>query len=470
MPTQANRVTAKKLGPDLSYLAVIEKLITAIGQETNKKRILGPVLPYALTVSGTDVGALLVTGDTANSFRAVVQRGLSKEIVRQLTTGDLSNLLLVGQRLWMKPQPVQINPDQSLLSGHHLRYLFGLPLRFGGRVLGAIVIGSSRQEYHSLTPVQQQRLATIAHLVALFLDDLRLRTQNASLNAKPVQGDSAAPPEAAAMAEYEHDLEQLLAAVMTAEEEVANQNVDLGLLNNLSTKMIGTMPLNVVLDTAIKQTLSAMQSEAAWCYLWQDGHLVMQGCHGLSENYIRNMQYLSPGNGAEGMAFTRREAIFRDAVLFHSGQMRRFVQEEGLVSVAATPLFANGEPFGVLAVGNRANREWSARDHRMLVSIGQRVELAIASSKMVAVVQEEASVMEDRYQELQQSNVQLARRAKELEQEVDSLREAGEQIWRALAASQFARRNNITSDSINENLITSLERALVNPPQDQTYR
>jgi signal transduction protein with GAF and PtsI domain len=308
--------------------------------------------------------------------------------------------------------------------------------------------------------VQQQRLNTIAHLVALFLDDLRLRTQNASLaQGKP---SSPPPPESpGALAEYEHDLEQLLAAVMSAEEEVANQNVDLGLLNSLSTKMIGALQTKQVLSTAIKQTGEAMQADAAWCYLQQDGALTLSGQHGLSDKYVENMAHLPPGTGAEGMAFTRQEPILRDALLFHSGKMRSLVQEEGLMAIAAVPLFAGGEPFGVLAVANRRNREWSERDRRMLVSIGQRVEQAIVNSQKFTAATEKASTLEHEYRTLQQDNIELTRKAAALEQQLQSLHQSEQQIWRALAASQHARRNSISLQEVDEELIQSLRQALV---------
>ncbi len=460
MPTKSGYTIAQNLGPDQSYVVVIEKLITAIGQETNKKRILGAVLPYALTVSGTETGVLLVTRD-AKSFQAVARLGVSKEVVRQLTGGDLGNLLLMGQRLWMKPQPMQLNPEQALLGRHHLKYMFGLPLRFAGRILGAIVVGSHHREYHTLTPVQQQRLNTIAHLVALFLDDLRLRTQNATL-VNQGKASSPSPQESpGALAEYEHDLEQLLAAVMNAEEEVASQNVDLGLLNSLSTKMIGALQTKQVLSTAIKQTGEAMQADAAWCYLMQDGELMLSGQHGLSDKYVENMAHLSPGTGAEGMAFTRQEPILRDALLFHSGKMRGFVQAEGLVAIAAVPLFAGGEPYGVLAVANRRNREWSERDRRMLVSIGQRVEQAIVNSQKFTAATEKASTLEHQYQALQQSNTDLVHKAAALEQQLQTLRQAEQQLWVALAASQHARRNSISTEDVDESLINSLKEALM---------
>jgi GAF domain-containing protein len=170
------------------------------------------------------------------------------------------------------------------------------------------------------------------------------------------------------------------------------------------------------------------------------------------------MQRLSPGDGVEGMAFTRNEPILRDGMLFHSGKARTLVQAEGLRTVAAVPLRTDSKTYGVLAIANRHDWVWSSRDKRMLVSIGRQVAYAVANSQMFTEAQAKAQNWEDNYSNLQRANTELIRRAETLERQIQDLHQAEQQIWVALAASQRAARH-ATGDE-GEELAITLKRIL----------
>jgi GAF domain-containing protein len=452
-----------------NYVAIIERMIAKIGQETDRKKVLAAILPYALAISQVEMGALLVTSDEPDNLSAVARREMPTEVIEQLTKGDLGRLLLMGRRLWVKPQPLQLNAEQALLGRHKLAYLFGVPFRFDGQVLGAIVVGSHKESGKTLDREQQQWLSMLAQLTALFLDNIRLRAYNAYLNTGQRQDQEKAlpadaPPPPAPQPIEVDELEQLLAAVMSAEEEVASQNIDLGLLNALSNELSSTLQLNAILEAVIRRTKGILNAETGWCYLFEDGMLNLRGHEGLSEKYVEGMQRLSTGDGVEGMAFTRSEPILRDGMLFHSGKARTLLQEEGLRTVAAVPLRTESKTYGVLAVANRHDWVWSSRDRRMLVSIGQQVGQAIANSKMFSEVKEKAQNWETSYTALQDANAQLTKRAETLERQIQELHQAEQQIWVALAASQRARRKEpvkkASSPEGDEQLVATLKRIL----------
>jgi len=469
-----------RVKPNCKYPAVVEQLITSIGRETDKKKVLGLILPCALAISETEVGVLLVTDDEQKRFKAVVRQGLPGEVIEQLTAGDLGDLLLIGQRLWVKPPQTRRNSKQAMLGRHGLRYLFGVPFRFSGQVLGAIVVGSHTANNDCLGQEQQQRLYILTQLVALFLDDIRLRTKE--IQARSTGNGSTAgqsnqftvsQPDAATNVSSEFalpkatetvqpdEMEKLLAAVMSAEEEVASQNADLGMLDAISNEVGSTLHLNRVLEAAIKQTQTALKAEAGWCYLFKDGVLVLSKHNGLSTKYVEAMQHLDLSSGAEGMAFTRSEPIIRDGLLFHSGRARRLVQEEGLRTIAAVPLIADDEPFGVLAVASQHHREWSSRDQRMLVSIGQKVGQAIANSQKFSEAESKVQAWEANYSGMQRANAQLTDRANTLAREVQDLRRIEQQIWIALAASQKAGKFQSEALEMHPgDLVTTLKKAL----------
>jgi GAF domain-containing protein len=209
----------------------------------------------------------------------------------------------------------------------------------------------------------------------------------------------------------------------------------------------------------IKHTTTALNAECGWCYLIEDGTLTLRGHRGLSEKYVAGMQHLSPGDGVEGMAYTRSEPILRDGLLFHSGQARTLVQEEGLRTVAAVPVRTDYKNFGILAVANRHDWVWSSRDRRMLVSIGRQVAYAVDNAQQFTEVQEQAQNWETNYSALQQANAELTKRAEALERQIQDLHQAEQQIWVALAASQHAARHSVDHKE-DEQLAATLKRIL----------
>ncbi len=446
--------TGQQVTPtDHDPLVLMELVINSLGQKSDRIKILSKMLPRVLSLGGVEQGALLVVGNEARRLTAVIKQRLPDEVIRQFTGGELGQQLLAGKQVYLTSQRVQPGPEQALLSQHKLKYLLGLPLQFEEEVLGGLIIASSKD---FLRPEAQRRLETLTNLMALFLDHIRLRTQaQRQVKAQP------APPPSVSTAK---ELEELLAAVMSAEEEVVHQNKDLGILNTLSHELSSALQLNVIIEAAVKRTRLALNTELGWFYAFEDGILVLREHQGLSEQYVQELKHLRPGDGAEGMAFNRRQPIFRDALLFHSGRARAMVDAEGLRAVAAIPLLnPSGEgALGVLAVGDRSARQWSSRDERMLISIGRQVALAVANAQTFNETQKKAATWEAKFSTIQESNAQLAQRAEILEQQLHSLRRVEQQIWIALAASQQARhhRGPVSGHETDDQLVTVLKKAL----------
>jgi GAF domain-containing protein len=442
--------------------ASISQIINLLNNGTNKVQTLQAVLPYAMEISRADVGALLVVNPDAGRMHVVAKVNLPSEIIAPFSRGELGNFLLRGHRLQIEAKGN--NPHQALLKQHQLKLVFGIPLRFKRRVLGGIVIGTYQDEAQVLVQEQLEHLDILAQLVALFLENVRLRTlrkQSSSQLMEPApEEDIAADKRKLA------ELEALLEAMMSAEEEVVNQNRDLGLLNLLSNELGSTMQLNQILEKGIQQARNAMNTSLGWCYLLDNGVLRLGESQGLSKQYIEGMAYLQPGNGAEGMAFARNEAILHDALLFHSGKARNLVQQEGLRTVAAVPLTDQDKPFGVLAVGDRTTRNWTTRDERMLLSICRELSQAVVNARKFDEAKVKVESWESDYGALQQANRQLALKAASLELHIERLRQAERQMWMVLAASSEARRKPIVKgDGLepgtdDRQVIVTLKRAL----------
>ncbi|GIK37745.1 MAG: hypothetical protein BroJett011_15780 [Chloroflexota bacterium] len=450
--------------PGRDPLVLMELVINSLGQKSDKIKILSEILPRILALGEVEQGALLVVGNDAHQLTAVIKQKLPDEVIRQFTREELGQLLLAGKQVYLTSQRLQLNPEQALLSRHKLKYLLGLPLQFNKEILGGLIVASSND---FLRPESQHRLEALGQLTALFLDHTRLRTQIQRQSQAKVQ--PASPPSSSTT----HELEELLAAIMSAEEEVVRQNKDLGILNSLSNEVGGILQLNVILEAAVRQTRQALNVEIGWFYIFEEGSLVLREHQGLSEQYVQELRQLKPGDGAEGMAFSRRQPILRDTLLFHSGRARAIVEAEGLRAVAAVPLLdpAGDRALGVLAVGDRTSREWSSRDQRLLTLICRQVAQAVGNSQTFIETQKKAATWEAKYSTIQESHAQLVHRTEILEQQIQSLRQVEQQIWLALAASQKARRDrgheHHAAPERDDQLVAILKKALATLNKDE---
>jgi hypothetical protein len=449
------------------YVAALEALVTTISQRTDTIKILAEILSQALMLSGLEVGGLLVLGDEQDNMNVVVKRYLPDEITWQLTKGGLSRRLLSGESVLIQLHPLQPGGEQTLLRRHGLRYLFGLPFRFETRTLGALVMATRRELPVSTRQQLQERLGVLAQVVTLFLENMRLRTAyhrrlfieantpQASRNVDPEDVDAFFPRQET------NDLEELLAAVMTAEEEVARQNEDLDMLNTLATEMSKTFQVEMILQKATALAKTALNAKAGWCYLMENDMLVLQESEGLSERYANGMKRLKPGSGTEGMAIARNELMIRDGLLFHSGRERDLVKEEGLYTVAAVPLCHQDRVIGALSVGWRdPKQQCSLRDKRMLMAISQQVVWAVVNARMFNRIREEAHTWESSYRALQHVNEMLSHRASALEEQLQDLRHVEQQVWTILAASQRARYVPEGMGANDEELVNTLKKLL----------
>jgi transcriptional regulator with GAF, ATPase, and Fis domain len=450
------------------YLNTLEAFITMIGHQAGKMKVLTSILPCALAVSQADVGALLVVEavDAAetHNLTLVAQHGMPAEVIKQLTSGNLKEPLQTGQQIWVKLQSLKIDMIQALLRHHKLRCLLSLPLQFNGHILGAIVLGARRADSPIFEPETRQRLANLAYLSSLFLDHIRLE----AISQTNEERDQGAPPNlvqeanATPSSDQSDDLEHLLSALMSAEEEVVKHNKDLGLLDTLSTEMGGSLHLSHILNSAIGKTITALQAKVGWCYLFRNGVLTLSAHQGLSGRYVEGMKHLNPGNGVEGMAFTRNEPILRDGLLFHSGRARELVQQEGLRSVAAVPLQTQDSPFGVLAVAAGEDRVWSSRDERMLASIGQRVSQAIRNAQIFDEIRYKAQALENRNTMLQRTNTELIEEFETMKTQLREILRMQERAWTYVASGSHGQPPSygIEVRPSNSEIASALRRAL----------
>jgi GAF domain-containing protein len=214
------------------------------------------------------------------------------------------------------------------------------------------------------------------------------------------------------------DLEQLLAAMMEAEEESFRHNADLIALNNISTKLARTFNLNKVLDSIMGEIKAMLSVAAAWLYLidpLSPDQLILRGCDGLSGRYSEGRQRIFIGDGIEGQVAQLNQPLFIEDAVQHRLRCEILVDQEQMRAIATVPLTCEVEQdgleeqqvVGVLTVGMSHTYPWQPREIRLLTAVANHLALATHNASLYNQVQDTSERLAASNQLLQELNKQL---------------------------------------------------------------
>ncbi len=414
--------------------------LMTFGHQASRAAKLNAVLKLALVQAldtiGAAVGAVILIDPETKELTLGVHKGLAPRLVNILIGLELENgattlmpHLVAGDGALLEYATADDPQERLLLTSSHLTSLVSLPLEVGSTLLGALIVGLQGEKVFKASELCF--LMALSQETAVFLDSLNLREelwQTAEtllddgvgvvklqeISSDEFSAEVSSPIDLPAnsmplLQPAENDLEQLLAAMMEAEDEVQQHNVDLQTLNIISEMMNRTLNLKEILQCAVDQSQITLKTDAAWLYLINEKKQLGLRAHtGLSEAYVRGMQSIPLGDGLEGRVAAENKAGFVENISTDPKGHKFWVDKEGLRSLAAVPLTRpvseqkTGKPvsevIGVLAVGMRTRpnsvaplaeeHAWGPREMRLLTSISNQVALAINNARLYTRLQD----------------------------------------------------------------------------------
>lgn len=392
--------------------------------------LLKLALARALEITDAPVGAIVLVDPETKRLALSIHRGLTTELSDILTGQELgagaSALmphLVAGSGALLEYESSDDESEQMLLTAGRVSSLVSLPLQVGVRLIGALLVGLHGKR--RFKPAELRFLMAISQEMAVALDSLRLRkelwqTAEALLDGKVMGSELQEADQAELNLEMPslldlpestptiipepagEDLEQVLAAMMEAETEVRQQNTDLQTLNTIAEILNRTLNLKDILQCTVDQTLSVLDTDAAWIYLVEEGKQLMMRAHvGLSADYAHGMRRLKQGDGLEGRVAAENKVHLIESLSEDTHGHKIWVEREGLSALAAVPITrpepegqrgkADSHMVGVLATGRRGEQAygWNSREVRLLTSIANHVALAIDNARLYARVQDD---------------------------------------------------------------------------------
>lgn len=409
--------------------------------------LLKLTLSKALETTGAPVGAIVTIEAQTKALNLNVHKGLTTELAdiltgRQLGQGATALMphLVAGSGALLELKTTDDEAERLLLAAGRLTGLVSLPIQTSHRLMGTLVVG--QQDDRSFGSSDLCFLMAISHEAALVLDGLHLRERlwdtaevllgNEITRIEPQDEEQVVkvpptpfelpavpplPPQPA-----HDDLEQLLAAMMAAEDEVQQQNSDLQTLNAIAESMNRILDSKETLQYAVSQTQALLEADAAWLYLINERDQLVLSAHiGLSNTYVRGMNQLALGQGLEGQVAAGNVAQFIEVNPADTRGHKIWVDKEQLRALAAVPItrprsqdgHMDAHVIGVLAVGKRSTPAkflWSPREVRLLSSIANQLALTIDNARLYAQIQEDHVSLSAGNQVLREVNELLLQR------------------------------------------------------------
>jgi len=481
------------------YIIALTTFVYQASNVGSSATALKLALVQALETTNTTIGAIVLVSEN-KTLALKVHKGLSPQLINIVTGQDFSQsatalmpCLVTGDGALLEYKTADDERERQLLTASGLTSLVSFPLQVGEQVMGAVLVGL--QGDRIFKPSELCFLMALSQETAVVLDALRLREglwQTAEIlleqAGEPEELSETFPEELGLDIKMplalplvaptvpqptENDLEQLLAAMMEAEDEVQQQNSDLQTLNVIAASLHQTLELKEVLQAAVEQTHKTLNCDAAWLYLLDSTKLLrMQASVGLSDVYRRGMQSLKVGEAAEGQVLAQNSPLFIDHLTEGSQEHKLWVEQEGLLAIAVVPLVKlfNDSPHdfshpvtGVLAIGYKttaaaAAHIWSPREMRLLTSIGSQVSLAIHNARLYSRLRDKEISARTGNEVLQTINSILLNRTINLEGFINSeitdrvrtARYIVNQLLRTATSSEQQRRLGAIKDLLRE--------------------
>ncbi|MBI3913294.1 MAG: GAF domain-containing protein [Chloroflexi bacterium] len=213
---------------------------------------------------------------------------------------------------------------------------------------------------------------------------------------------------------YAQELEQ---RVQERTAELVRRNRELSALYTISRAAAQSLDLEQILNNAIEATLEALESEMGGILLLEpDGQTMTLRVHrGLSDEFVRAVQRIKLGEGTAGKAAAEKKPIILDISEYPTARLAPFFVREGIQTTASTPLLSAGEVVGTLSLATRRVHAFPPEELGLLSAVGQQLGSAVRNAQLYEAVQSELAERRRAEESVKKLNVDLERRAAELE-------------------------------------------------------
>ncbi|MHB8142391.1 MAG: ATP-binding protein [Thermoleophilia bacterium] len=203
------------------------------------------------------------------------------------------------------------------------------------------------------------------------------------------------------------------------EQQVFDRNREFAALNAVSSAVGQWLDLDQVLRAALEQVATLFTAHRACMHVVDPdtGELCLRVWKGGSDEFIRGINRIKPGEGLVGMAAERGEAIARNLDQDYPADTVELVAGEGLMSIAAIPMKSKGRLIGVMGLGSERPDRFSRTDLDLLGSVASQVAMAVENALLFEDLKGKTQQLTSQNEELAWTTNQISKLIKVAERE-----------------------------------------------------
>ena len=176
-----------------------------------------------------------------------------------------------------------------------------------------------------------------------------------------------------------------------AEEKIRQRNRELAALNAITVAISQSLDLEEVLDTALEETLAALDIEGGLIYLFDEAEQIFNPVahRGVSSGMLEELTGFELGQGLSGRAAMDGEPVMVSDLCANARNLSPTAAEEGWRSFAAMPIKLKGDVLGVMSIIAYEEDRFKPEHVDLLSRIGNQVGVAIEKAELYRRAQDE---------------------------------------------------------------------------------
>jgi signal transduction histidine kinase len=170
----------------------------------------------------------------------------------------------------------------------------------------------------------------------------------------------------------------------------------LAALNAVASVINQPLPLREIIDQAIVKVTEVVGTEAGGIRLLDEetGELVIVSSHGLSPEYVREVDRIRVGEGIVGKVAQSGEPVVVKDLVHDPRSAMLAATAEGFHAFAVVSLRVRDKVVGTLGVITRQQREFTPEDLDLLTAIGHQIGVAVENARLYTDLAQRARELE----------------------------------------------------------------------------
>ncbi|MCP4543962.1 MAG: GAF domain-containing protein [Chloroflexi bacterium] len=171
-----------------------------------------------------------------------------------------------------------------------------------------------------------------------------------------------------------------------AEAEIAQRNTELAAQNAIAATTSQSLDLNTLLNTALDTVMAVLEMDVGSIFLLEpDGEAMTLRAHrgGITvETAVESVDRSRMNKCIAFQAVADMRPLLLNMPDTNVKHPPRFIVEEGLQTMASTPLVASGQTVGALNLGARVPHAIPSQGLELLTAIGQQIGIAVENAHL----------------------------------------------------------------------------------------